>query len=123
MLLLSSCLKKLQTDYYPYGSYRIIKTENLQIDSNKAIIYGFLKDMRTNGYVLGQAYVVIQGTSIGVAADSMGYFKMTIKSGDYIFLTSCIGYEHVITKKITILPNTKTEFEMKLDTMRPIACD
>ena len=121
VLLFSSCFRKQQTEYL-YGSYKIIKTENIQIDSSKAIIAGFLQDMRTN-QPIPDGSVVIHGTTIGIMSDSIGYFRMTINSGDYIFYAGCMGYEHHLTKKIKILPNTKTELFIELDTMRPISCN
>jgi CarboxypepD_reg-like domain len=95
------------------SKYKMGKTESTQVDSNKAIISGFVREDEKNE-PLYEGYVVIQNTTTGTITDVNGFFKMTLKAGEYRFIIGYIGYHLITTRKIKLLPNTKTELNIKL---------
>jgi hypothetical protein len=118
-LIFCSCFSLQQTA--SLSKYKIAKTESIQIDSNKAIICGFVRDNEKNE-PLFESCIVIQNTTTGVITDLNGFFKMTLKSSDYRFIISHIGFHGITTTKIRLLPNTKTKLEIKLSAFS-IKCD
>lgn len=108
---MASCSTLQQTS--SWSKYKIAKTESIQIDSNKAIISGFVREDEKNEPIY-EGYVVIQNTVTGTITDLNGFFKMTLKPGEYRFIISYIGYDLITTQKIKLLPNTKTELLVKL---------
>jgi hypothetical protein len=114
-LIFCSCFKTQQTNVL--GNYKITKTENIKIDSNNAIITGFFKEMATNEPISdNRSSILVNGTAMSASVDSTGFFEITLKPGDYTFDIRYFLFWKMQTKKIKLLPNTKTHLEIKLNT-------
>ncbi len=67
-----------------------------------------------NGEPLIGANVMLKGTSIGASSNIEGHFSITnIPSGDYVLRVQYLGYE-AKELKVTVLPNKRLEFNVKL---------
>ena len=70
-----------------------ICTINTLLFSQNSVISGTVIDS-VNGNALIGANVVIEGTSLGIATDADGKYKLTnITEGDYIVKVTYIGYK------------------------------
>jgi CarboxypepD_reg-like domain len=96
-----------------WSKYKIAKIERIEVDSNKAIISGFVREDEQNEPIY-EGCVVIQNTVTGTLTDLNGFFKLTLKPGEYRFIISYSGFHLITTRKIKLLPNTKTELNVKL---------
>ncbi|MEE9464082.1 MAG: TonB-dependent receptor, partial [Candidatus Neomarinimicrobiota bacterium] len=78
-------------------------------------IAGVVSDVET-GQPLAGANVIIEGTTMGAAADELGrYFILNIPVGPYTLRAEMIGYKaHIITDvRVTIDHTTTTDFAME----------
>jgi outer membrane receptor for ferrienterochelin and colicin len=79
------------------------------------ILEGRVADKQTHDPVAG-ANILIDGTSIGSAADPEGlYLIPNIRSGVYSVRISAIGYGTIVMRNVTILPDLRTRIDIELD--------
>jgi hypothetical protein len=79
------------------------------------ILEGRVRDKQTKE-LLPSVNVMIVGLTLGTATDEKGYFRISnIRAGDYDVRFSVIGYNSVIMKKVTILPDLRTRIEVDLE--------
>jgi len=79
------------------------------------ILEGRVRDKQTKE-LLPSVNVMIVGSTIGTATDDKGYFRISnIRAGDYDVRFSVIGYNSVVMKKVTILPDLRTRVEVDLE--------
>jgi outer membrane receptor for ferrienterochelin and colicin len=79
------------------------------------ILEGRVRDKQTKE-LLPSVNVMIVGSTLGTATDEKGYFRISnIRAGDYDVRFSVIGYNSVVVKKVTILPDLRTRVEVDLE--------
>ena len=82
--------------------------------SQNSVISGTVIDS-VNGNALIGANVVIEGTSLGIATDADGKYKLTnITEGDYIVKVTYIGYKQE-TKSLSITDTKEYTLDFALD--------
>ena len=59
---------------------------------NRFTISGFIKDS-LNGETLIGAYIAVQGKTKGISSNQYGFYSITLEEGEYIFISSYIGYQ------------------------------
>ena len=97
-----------------FGLLLFLITSSALADTNGKIS-GVIKDKNTGERLLG-VNVVILGTDLGAASNSLGeYFIINIPPGTYTVKASYIGYSTVLVKdvKVNIDRTTTVDFEME----------
>ena len=59
---------------------------------NRFTISGFIKDS-LNGETLIGASIAVQGKTKGISSNQYGFYSITLEEGEYIFISSYIGYQ------------------------------
>jgi hypothetical protein len=59
---------------------------------NRFTVSGFIKDS-LNGETLIGASIAVQGKTKGIGSNQYGFYSITLEEGDYIFISSYIGYQ------------------------------
>jgi outer membrane receptor protein involved in Fe transport len=59
---------------------------------NRFTVSGFIKDS-LNGETLIGASIAIQGKTKGIGSNQYGFYSITLEEGEYIFISSYIGYQ------------------------------
>ena len=59
---------------------------------NRFTISGFIKDS-LNGETLIGASIAVQGKKKGISSNQYGFYSITLEEGEYIFISSYIGYQ------------------------------
>ena len=59
---------------------------------NRFTISGFIKDS-LNGETLIGASIAVQGKTKGISSNQYGFYSITLEKGEYIFISSYIGYQ------------------------------
>ena len=65
--------------------------------------------------------IIVEGTSLGAAADIDGYYViLNVRPGTYILRATMIGYKNVIQKNVKVLIdlNTTIDFFMEMSTLQ-----
>jgi len=74
-----------------------------------------------NGEPLIGVNIIVEGTSLGAAADIDGYYViLNVRPGTYILRATMIGYKNVIQKNVKVLIdlNTTIDFFMEMSTLQ-----
>ncbi|MCH7763212.1 MAG: TonB-dependent receptor [Candidatus Marinimicrobia bacterium] len=83
-------------------------------------IVGRLLDAETGEPMIG-ANVIVEGTTLGAAADSDGYYMiLNIRPGVHTMRASMIGYKNVVQKNVKVIIDLTTtiDFNMEISTLQ-----
>ncbi|MCK4822971.1 TonB-dependent receptor, partial [bacterium] len=76
---------------------------------NKGILEGNVKDETTGQHLYG-VNVIIQGTQLGAATNSKGFFQINnVPAGTYVVKFRMMGYREVLYENVNIRPNLSTK--------------
>jgi outer membrane receptor protein involved in Fe transport len=76
---------------------------------NKGILEGNVKDETTGQHLYG-VNVIIQGTQLGAATNSKGFFQINnVPAGTYVVKFRMMGYREVLYENVNIRPNLRTK--------------
>lgn len=79
------------------------------------ILEGRVRDKQTHDLLVG-VNVLIMGTQYGAATDADGSYRINnIRAGEYDVRFSMVGYQTVMMKKVTILPDLRTRIDLELE--------
>lgn len=70
----------------------VIGQKNTDPPSQRYIITGYIKDLRTGEPIIG-ASIFVQGSSIGTATDQFGYYTIMLPAGSHTLSVQSIGME------------------------------
>ena len=85
------------------------------IGGTTGILEGRVRDKNTGETIAG-ATVMIIGTNLGTATDSVGMYRINnIRAGVYEVRFSILGYKIVIVKNVTILPDLRTRVDVQME--------
>jgi hypothetical protein len=59
---------------------------------NRFTVSGFIKDS-LNGETLIGASIAVQGKTKGISSNQYGFYSITLEEGEYVFISSYIGYQ------------------------------
>ncbi len=78
------------------------------------ILEGFVEDKSTGEHIVG-ANVIILGTLQGASSGENGYFQIAnLRAGVYDIRISAIGYQSIIYRNVTIVPDLRTRLSVQL---------
>ncbi|MFC1481373.1 carboxypeptidase-like regulatory domain-containing protein [Candidatus Neomarinimicrobiota bacterium] len=87
---------------------------NLLFSASSGKIAGRVYDAETNEPLPG-ANVIVEGTTLGAAADSDGnYFILNVRPGEYAVIASVIGYAQIKTTEVVVLMGLTTPLDFSL---------
>ncbi len=81
--------------------------------SKNAVIYGKVMDKLDKSGLPG-VNVIVKGTSIGVATDSDGKYRLTLKPGEYTLEFTYIGFETVLMTAIRVKSGEQKEVNLEM---------
>ena len=77
---------------------------------NRFTVSGFIKDS-LNGETLIGASIAVQGKTKGISSNQYGFYSITLEEGEYIFISSYIGYQPKILQ-VKLDGNKQLNFNM-----------
>ncbi len=96
---------------------RAVLTSEEQIDRETGSITGTVTD-RSTGEVLVGANVVLQGTTLGSAANNEGIYTIRrVPAGEYILVASYLGYQRKDDIRITVRGGEALQLDVQLEWM------
>jgi TonB-dependent receptor len=94
---------------------RAVLTSDEQIDRETGSITGIVRDRSTGGVLVG-ANVVLQGTTLGSAANNDGVYHIRrVPAGDHILVASYLGYQRKDDIRITVRGGQELELDIYLE--------
>lgn len=86
-----------------------------QVDttSKSAVLYGRVSDQLTREALVG-VNVIVKGTSIGMATDVQGDFRLRLKPGEYTIEFSYIGYERTLVTGVKLKANERKQLNIDM---------
>ncbi|MFP4548619.1 MAG: TonB-dependent receptor [Fidelibacterota bacterium] len=94
--------------------FLIIMLPMLIFGATTGKIAGTVTD-ETTGEPLAGANVIVEGTSLGAAADMNGYYSiLNIPPGKYTVRVSMIGYQTIVQKEVTVMVDLTTTLNFSL---------
>ena len=94
--------------------FLILIFNSLLYASTDGILEGKVVDRESKESLVGVTVAII-GTSIGVATDVEGYFRISnLPAGTYDVRFSSVGYQPIVYKKVSIRQNLRTKVSIEL---------
>ncbi|HZY10804.1 MAG TPA: TonB-dependent receptor [Bacteroidota bacterium] len=94
--------------------FLILIFHSLLYASTDGILEGKVVDRESKESLVGVTVAII-GTSIGVATDVEGYFRISnLPAGTYDVRFSSVGYQPIVYKKVSIRQNLRTKVSIEL---------
>ncbi|MBQ9713522.1 MAG: TonB-dependent receptor [Bacteroidales bacterium] len=85
----------------------------LSAQSRKVVLSGYVRDA-SSGEPLTGAVIFTEDRSVGVVADRVGYYSLSVAGGEVTLLCSFTGYI-TETKKVNATSSTKVDFALNTD--------
>lgn len=111
VVLLIGCTEKLYEKTIK-GHYKIFQSI-VESNNDSSIIFGRISDERDQ-LPIPYSWIKIDGTEIGVSADSLGNYSLIIPSGKYKFVATSASNSEFKTKHIKVAPNSKIRIDFYL---------